>query len=618
MTFPIELPFAVENVVGFGQRKIVLHRGMTVFLGPNGAGKTQLLRGIKNALHPHAGGKRVRFLSAGRMGIFEQFRSDYNGYSLQQPQYDTANFGPKGESARRHAMESLNGDFYALAERVDILVKVQERLRKLFGRNILVEWDGGMLKPQFARLDVNSNPYISSREASGLLHLVGLLAALYDDEVGALCIDEPEVSLHPQLQAFLLAEMLRVAGAPEPGSNKKLILIATHSTEMVQIAKTSDLLSLVFCYDRELPPVQIAADAGELKGRKIQGLVSRLGQEHKLSLFARRPLLVEGPSDTIICSALARKMDANLEAAGSQILPVIGKGQIPVVAKLLRMMGKTPTVLADADALTDSLDVASSFIADNAEADAMAVDMGAASALALARSIYADFCSVVNDHWATMTAYAEKHPYWFNRDASEDGDVIKRRAFFSTLFILDDATIAALDRTGVIGKIKSRLSKLLELLESSGFFVLRKGSIESYYVTADPFTSQEKPTAAADEAEHIDQVEPSAAADMYADIVRCIKFAANAPPIREAEALRDLLLGAVAPAFAKFKDGASEQDIATTARQILGDRGKLFDMTLVDGKLRLDLRSDVLDVKGFPILFEKTDDLIARLNAVLA
>ncbi|WP_208453785.1 AAA family ATPase [Burkholderia gladioli] len=282
-------------------------------------------------------------------------------------------------------MEGLSGDFYALAERVDILVKVQERLRKLFRRNILMEWDGGMLKPHFSRLDVSSEPYVSSREASGLLHLVGMLAALYDDEVGALCIDEPEVSLHPQLQAFLLVEILRAAGIPTQGNNKKLIVIATHSTEMVQIAKAEDLLSLVFCHDRELAPVQIPADAGELKGKKIQGLVSRLGQEHKLSLFSRRPLLVEGPSDVIVCSALARKMDANLEAAGSQLLPVIGKGQIPVVAKLLRMMGKEPVVLADADALADSLELASNFLMNNTIANSKAVDMGADSALALAK-----------------------------------------------------------------------------------------------------------------------------------------------------------------------------------------------------------------------------------------
>ncbi|CAG9250787.1 AAA family ATPase [Paraburkholderia caribensis] len=511
-------------------------------------------------------------------------------------------------------MEGLSGDFHALAERVDILVKVQERLRKLFRRDLLVEWDGGALMPKFARLDLDSQPYVSSREASGLLHLVGMLAALYDDEVGVLCIDEPEVSLHPQLQAFLLAEMLRVAGVPEAGNNKKVIVIATHSTEMVQIAKAEDLLSLVFCYDREREPVQIPAGAGELKGKKIQGLVSRLGQEHKLALFSRRPLLVEGPSDVIICSALARKMDSNLEAAGSQLLPVIGKGQMPVVAKLFRMMGKEPVVLADADGLADSFELASNFLQDNKLANAKAVSMGSDSALTLAKTIYNDFCALVIAQWQAVADHAERHPYWVNRTEKDDIETTKRRAFFSSLFELDDKTIASFDQSGKIGDMKKRLVTLLELFELAGCFILRKGSIESYYTTADQFTTQEKPTAAADEAEHIDLVDTGEVSTAYADVIRCITFAANAAQIREAESLREMLVGAIAPAFIKFCEGASDHDIAGTARFVLGERAKLFQMKVVDGKLWIDLKSNVLEVKGFPIVLDKTDNVIEKLT----
>ena len=65
--------------------------------------------------------------------------------------------------------------------------------------------------------------------------LLGFLSALYDDEVGVLLIDEPEVSLHPQLQAFLLKEITRVAGIPSEDGYKKIIVMATHSTEMIKI-----------------------------------------------------------------------------------------------------------------------------------------------------------------------------------------------------------------------------------------------------------------------------------------------------------------------------------------------------------------------------------------------
>ena len=62
--------------------------------------------------------------------------------------------------------------------------------------------------------------YQLSREASGLLQLVTILTALYDDEVGALLLDERQVSLHPQLQAFLLHEILGIAGDPADNAKK--------------------------------------------------------------------------------------------------------------------------------------------------------------------------------------------------------------------------------------------------------------------------------------------------------------------------------------------------------------------------------------------------------------
>ena len=92
--------------------------------------------------------------------------------------------------------------------------------------------------------------------------------------------------------------------------------MATHSTEMIKISKTDDLLSFIFCNDLKEEPIQIPRDTGELQNKQVKGLVARLGQEHKLALFSRTPLLVEGPSDVIICNTLSDKLYLNLEAAG--------------------------------------------------------------------------------------------------------------------------------------------------------------------------------------------------------------------------------------------------------------------------------------------------------------
>ena len=617
MTFPVKLTANISSHNGVFSRSLVLNKGLTVLLGPNGSGKTHILRGLKNSFGAHVSGKKVRFLSAGRMGMLEQFRSDYDGQRGGTPRYDQASYGSKGDSARRHQIETISGDFQTLAERADILVKIQERLRKLFKRDLLIEWDAGNLKIQFSRLDIAAKPYSSGREASGLMQLVGILSALYDDEVGALLLDEPEVSLHPQLQAFLLKEIIGVAGHPSEGGNKKFVIIATHSTEMVQITRPDDLLSLVFCYDLNSDPVQIEADAGELKNKKIQGLIARLGQEHKLSLFCKQPLLVEGPSDVMICSALSSRADMHLEAAGSQLLPVIGKGQMPVVTKLLRLLGKVPVSLADADGIADGLELVNHFLSDCEAADTDASNLGFATATAMANSIYGDFCKLVQNRWTDISGLAELHPYWLNQKAGEV-ELAKRRAAFCTLFTAIDGDLSRLASDDAWVSIKKRISALLDVLEKSGLFVLRRGSIESYYQKSDQLTSIGKPSAAADEMEYISQLDKASLHEPYADILRCVQFASKAEPICEADALRDLLLAVAAPAHARLKAGDSAKDFNVLARSILGERSKIFDLAVKDGSLVISIASNILKIDGFPLVVSKDDDAAKAISLALA
>lgn len=549
--------------------------------------------------------------------MFEQFRSDFDGHRGGQPRYDEASFGNKGDVVRRHQTETLAGDFQTLAERADILIKIQERLRKLFNRDIVIEWDAGALKITFARQDGPSKPYSSGREASGLLHLVGVLTALYDDEVGALLIDEPEVSLHPQLQAFLLDEITKIAGEPTAGENHKIVVLATHSTEMVQVTKPSDLLSLVFCYDLANEPVQLDPDAGELQNKKIQGLVARLGQEHKLALFARRPLLVEGPADAIFCSGLASKLEMYLEAAGSQVLPVIGKGQLPVVAKLFRLLGKEPVALADADGVADGVELSNFYLASNPKADVKAAALGFSSGTQLAATVYGDFCKLVSMNWSGIAPMAEQHPYWLNRGTT-DVELARRRAAFSVLFQASEDELAKLDGTNAWSNMRSRLQVLLDLLEQFGCFVLRRGSIESYYQKADPITSLEKPSAAAEEVEHISQTPTDTVRLKYADIIRCIEFAARTQRISEAESLRDLLLAVSAPALARMETNATTQDIEVLARTLIGDRAKIFGFAVADKTLTVTIKSQILRLKGFPLTLGVGEDVVKRINSIVA
>lgn len=616
MTFPIELITTIQSHNGNFSRSITLRRGLTVLIGPNGSGKTHLLRAIKSSITTHLSDKKVRFLSAGRMGMLETSRSDYDGHRGTNIAYDDANFGSKYDIQRRHNIETLNGDFQTLSERADILIKVQERLKKLFKRDLIIEWDAGTLKVVFTRLDNNISPYSSGREASGLLHLVGILAALYDDDVGALMLDEPEVSLHPQLQAFLLNEIISAAGHYSEGGFKKIIVMATHSTEMLNILKADDLQSLIFCHDLGTPPVQIDPSAGELQNKKIQALVARLGQEHKLSLFCRRPLLVEGPSDRLICSFLSKKLELHLEAAGSQILPVIGKGQMPVVSKFFRLLGKTPVVLADADAFADSIELTNYFLADCPEADQKASILGAQSAILIATAVYSDFCNLVLNNWFDISQSAMQHPYWVNKGDGDDTQA-KRRSSFSTLFNMNASDLMALSNSTQWTAIKRRIETVLDLLEIAGCFILRKGAIESYYQSSDVFTSEGKPSAAVDEISFLDRLPSTQLESLVPEIVRCIKFASLSEKINEADSLRDVLLSVAAPAMSRLNTGTNTQELKILCKTILRERSEIFDLSVEGEKLTITINSNILNVNGFPIELNKGDDVLRVIENVL-
>lgn len=550
----------------------------------------------------------------------ETYRSDFDGQRRGSLLFDSATFGDKSATSRRHLTETILGDFATLSERPDILIKVQERLRKLFKRDITIDWDGGNLKVFFARVDQDNNGnYSSAREASGLLHLVALLSALYDDEVGCLLIDEPEVSLHPQLQSFLLDEISKVAGA-NTEQGKKLVFISTHSTEFIEISSVEQLACIVFCKDILSDPIQIDLSIGEFQSKKLKALLTRLGQEHKLALFCHTPLLVEGPSDQIMCSAISRKLSLNLEAAGSQILPVTGKGQFPVVVKLMRLIGKAPAILADADALTDDLDIISVFT-NQEKANTIANEMGHRDASKFAKDIYNDFCQLVTTNWDDINNQCELHYYWINRDNNKEEIIAKKRSAFCWLFITENEDIKKNINGAAWLNIKNRLSILLDFLEQIGCFILRKGTIEAYYKHSETLTNDEKPNAASYEVNGLMDETLENVDTAYSDIIRSMLFCSTAKEINEAEAIRDLLLAIVSPALASIKKGTTESELQTNSNNLFGAKSSLFNLkVLLEGEdiyLIVALSSNILNVGGFPIKIKKGSNPIEIVNNAL-
>ena len=235
----------------------------------------------------------------------------------------------------------------------------------------------------------------------------------------------------------------------------------------------------------------------------------------------------------------------------------------------------------------------------------------------MAGAIFGDFCKLVDNRWNEVMGSAESHPYWVNRNADEE-EQVRRRSVFCTLFTTDDNDLNKLATDGAWVAIKARLTPLLDLLEHCGLFILRRGSIESYYLSSDQLTSIGKPSAAVSEIECFSQLAQKDVETAYCDVARCIRNASDAEVICEADALRDLLLSVVAPAHARFKSGDHSPNFNVLARSILGERSKIFGLTVEDDRLVVSIESKILNVSGFPVALGRDDDVLKSINVALA
>ena len=117
--------------------------------------------------------------------------------------------------------------------------------------------------------------------------------------------------------------------------------------------------------------------------------------------------------------------------------------------------------------------------------------------------------------------------------------------------------------------------------------------------------------------EYISQIDKVALQNEYSDILRCVRFASKAKPIREKDALRDLLLSVAAPAHARLNSGESEHDFNTLARSILGERSRIFDLTVKDGSLLISIASNILKIDGFPLSVSKDENVNSAIGKAL-
>lgn len=610
------------SLFGGKPTSLEISSGVTVLVGPNGTGKTQVLRTIAKALRNEkqitTAGRVVRFLSSGRASPFEAYRAAIDIPQNINPQ--PASVGHQSHRSRWWEIESATGDLLALEHRSDLRLKLEARLQTLYDRSLQLVWGQSGLRLEFRSLQDGAS-YFANAEASGLLHLISLLASLYNDEVSALIVDEPEISLHPQLQAFFLQEAERCSGDPLADSSKKLVILATHSPHILPVRRIGDLTKLVFFSDRLNCPTKLTEASGELRSRRLAGLVNRMSESHKTAFFARSILLVEGPSDEIIVSGLAISLEHSLLGGNTQVVPVTGKGAFPDAIKLFTLASKRVVVVGDLDSLIDETSLVAAF-STTPDGIIAANEIGASSLLSLDNALRSELAKMSGSCWSDIEPLAGQHSYWTERDQTQPEEKAKRRAICASLLTHSPLDLSQIKSGAQWLALKKRLEALLDALERAGCFVLRRGTIEAYYSDAsnDPLG---KPDAAAREIEGWQgKLTKHDLENRYSDLVRAMRHAAPLPKIDENYLLREKLGAILGSVFQSMRADMSDAELNARAASTLGPDAAIFKLENISDqerkRLRVSIASSLFARSTFPFELTELDNLTAVIQAKLA
>jgi hypothetical protein len=313
---------------------------LTWLVGPNGTGKSRFLRALRDC--PPLQRVRAQLVSTDRLN---SARGDEAlAHYVRYPFGDGLPKSRLPEMANlNHRIGNLIGTVARLHERPDLRLRIEATLSQLLQRHIKLEMRDGNLIPEVRFGSTAMYPLFTS-ECHGVLELLVLLTNIYDDDSGVLLIDEPELNLHPQYQAFVLDELRRAS------SNKRIVL-ATHSPFFLDIKTVRDLHGVI-CFHPDFSPPSVYKGQPHLD-REVQAVLPRMTEQHRSFFFASRPVFVEGYFDATVITSVQAAMGRSAEAAGSCVVPASGKDDAARYLILCNALGKKALFIFDLDALFD-------------------------------------------------------------------------------------------------------------------------------------------------------------------------------------------------------------------------------------------------------------------------
>lgn len=451
-------------------------------VGANGTGKSQFSEQLKIFFNSKL--LKCRVLSADRLNGLgfsnkQDIHANFGSFVANQVNFHDG-FGKKEFQYYKLGAEFLDTGvdaFVLLEEKLDLKIKIEAILSQVLHRDIRLEWDSGKLVPMTYNIQQGSE-YELKKESHGVKELLILLTHLYDDSHKVLIIDEPELNLHPQYQAFLLEHIRKVSGSPDEG--KKIIYLISHSPFILDFQTIDDLKSVV-CFHGDFRKPSFIENLEPTDEEKIKQIIPKLNVHHKQLFFANTPIFVEGIFDAQFIKAIQEKRGVSLEGSGSTVIDVGGNEQLSSYYLLSKLLGKKSLFIYDLDSIFFS-----SQLRINAEGsdeiNQFFIGLGIGGNF---KDIWGSFSKTLEN---LKSELRNKDSVYKSHIEQLDDDKKAKKESYALLVYLkyfrDEANEKVTNPTQIDLLLK-QLENVIKSFEEIGVYILKNGAMENYFPSYD-------------------------------------------------------------------------------------------------------------------------------------
>lgn len=450
-------------------------------VGPNGAGKSQFSEHLKFFFDSK--NLKCRILSADRLTGFgfssKNINSGHGNYVVSQSSFHDG-FNKQNFSHYKQGAESMGTGtdaFVLLEEKLDLKIKIEAILSQILYRDLRLEWDSGKLVPMTYNVK-QATEYELKKESHGVKELLILLTHLYDDSHKVLIIDEPELNLHPQYQAFLLEHIRKVSGNPDDG--KKIIYLITHSPFILDFQTIDDLKS-VTCFHNDFRKPSFIENLDPTNEEKIKQIIPKLNVHHKQLFFANTPIFVEGIFDAQFIKAIQEKRGVSLEGSGSTVIDVGGNEQLSSYYLLSKLLGKKSLFIYDLDSIFFSKQLRINAEGSD-EINQFLIDLGIGSNF---KDIWGQFDSTLKNLKSDLITKESLYKSYIEQLDTDKKEKKEAYALLVYLKHFRDEANGKATHSSKIDLLLNQLNNVINSFEEIGVYILNNGAMENYFPSYD-------------------------------------------------------------------------------------------------------------------------------------